>query len=100
MPAIPLLSQMVMIVTVPLSRTRMGSQAGIDCRAAKVSKAGMGGSLPLITPLRLDPTASQVNITNKAASTGGKSYSTEPTQQHRRLWAGVWSISWTRRQLE
>ena len=51
----------------------MGNLATMDSRVAMVNKAAMGSSLPLVTPLRLDPTARlQVNIGNRAAATGSR----------------------------
>lgn len=52
----------------------------MDSRVAMVNKAAMGSSLPLVTPLRLDPTARlQVNIANRAAATGSRVHSDRTT---------------------
>lgn len=73
---LPFHSQLVRIRAGNLSRTSMGKLATMDSRVAMVNKAAMGSSLPLVTPLRLDPTARlQVNIANRAAAMGTRVHS-------------------------
>ena len=85
---LPLHSQLVTIRAGNLSRTSMGNPAAMDSRVAMVNKAAMGRSLPLVTPLRLDPTARlQVNIANRAAAMGSRVHSDRTTPH------GVWGRS-------
>ena len=54
----------------------MGSPAAMESKVAMANKAAMGSSHPLVIPPTLDPTAGlQVNIANRATTTGSRVHS-------------------------